>query len=130
MELLCKNASLYDKLKLYNTSKLHTSQESHHNNYEHTKLVFEMLQNEVYRFKQGHLMTRAYRTVQHSMDIPKLLIHSLHDFYSLTASQMPSNNKSKAKPSKKERETFLNKTTKTNNNKNKHQQDETQYTAQ
>ena len=75
-------------------------------------------------------MTRAYKKVQHSMDIPKLLILSLHDFYSLTASQTPYNNKSKGKSSKKEREAILKKTTKINNHKNKHQQDETQYTAQ
>ena len=49
-------------------------------------------------------MTQAYMTVQHSMDIQELLIISLQDFYSLTAAHTPSNNKSKGKPSKKERE--------------------------
>lgn len=62
-----------------------------------------MPQNEVCRFKNP-FTTRAYRTIQHSMDIEKLLIISLHAFYVLTAAQTPSNNKSKGKPSKKKRE--------------------------
>lgn len=45
--------------------------------------------NEEWKTQKG----KAYKTVQHRVDIPKLLIIILHDFHSLIAAHTPSKNK-------------------------------------